>query len=58
MYTLIGLMQDSFSSSVLAVFLATFALVICFAVLAPEHAASQVMLLGGNVIFDQIHRIS
>jgi curved DNA-binding protein CbpA len=51
MYTLIGLLQESFSTSVLVIFLATFALVVCFAVLAPERAGSQVMLFGGNVIF-------
>jgi curved DNA-binding protein CbpA len=51
MYSLIGLLQESFSSSVLVVFLATFALVLCFAVLAPERAGGQVMLFGGNVIF-------
>jgi hypothetical protein len=51
MYTLIGLLQESFSLSVLMVFLSTFALVVCFAFLAPERAAGQVMLFGGNVIF-------
>jgi curved DNA-binding protein CbpA len=51
MYTLIGLLQESFSASVFIVFLATFALVVCFAFLAPERAGPQVMLFGGNVIF-------
>jgi hypothetical protein len=50
-YTLIGLLQESFSLSVFLVFLATFALVVCFAILAPERAGSEVMLFGGNVIF-------
>jgi hypothetical protein len=51
LYTLIGLLQESFSTSVLAVLLATFLLVVCFAVLAPERASGQVMMFGGNVIF-------
>src|SRR5262249_44165379 len=51
MYTLIGLLQESFSASVLIVFLATFILVVCFAFLAPDRAGGQVMLFGGNVIF-------
>jgi hypothetical protein len=51
LYTLIGLLQESFSPSVLIVFLATFGLVVCFALLAPERAGSQIMLFGGNVIF-------
>jgi hypothetical protein len=50
-YLLIGALQESVSGSVLRVFVATFVLVCCLAVLVPPEAGRQVLLLGGNVVF-------
>lgn len=50
-YLLIGALQESVSGSVLRVFVATFVLVCCLAVLVPAEAGRQILLLGGNVVF-------
>jgi hypothetical protein len=50
-YLLIGALQESVSASVLRVFVTTFVVVCCLAVLVPLEAGRQILLLGGNVVF-------
>jgi hypothetical protein len=53
LYLLIGALQESFSRSLLRVFVATFLIICCLAVLVSPDVAlgRQLMLFGGNVVF-------
>jgi tetratricopeptide (TPR) repeat protein len=50
-YLIFGVLQESFSRSVMRAFVATFILVCCQAILVPHEAGRQILLFGGNVTF-------
>jgi curved DNA-binding protein CbpA len=50
-YLLVGALQESFSRSLMRVFVATFLVICCLALMLAPEVGRQILLFGGNVVF-------